>query len=185
MKKTKGQQALRIVIIVCIAIFLISNLYLLCEKTLRKNALPMPFGVGMSIVLSGSMEPTLSVDDMIIVARQETYETGDVVVYQDGSSLVVHRIIAIEGNLVTTQGDANNAPDSPVELVCVKGKVVRHVENVGGMVRMVKSPVMAFGMMGLAIFLLERSFRKDKDKDDDEISKLEAEIQRLKEEQKE
>lgn len=185
MKKTTGQRVLRIVIIVCIAVFLICNLYLLNEKTLRGNAMPMPFGFGMSIVLSGSMEPELSVDDLIIVAWQETFEVGDVVVFQSGDSLVVHRIIAIEGNMVTTQGDANNAPDSPVELACVKGKVVGQVENVGRMVQTVKSPVVAFGLMALAIFLLERSFRKEKTQDNDEISKLEEEIQRLKEAQEE
>lgn len=185
MKKTTGQRVLRIVIIVCIAVFLLCNLYLLNEKTLRGNVLPMPFGFGTAIVLSGSMEPALSVDDLIIVMQHNDYQIGDVVVYQSGNSLVVHRIVAMEGNTVTTQGDANNAPDSPVDLALVKGKVVDHVKNVGRVVRLLKSPVVAFGLMALAIYLLESSFRKEKSQENDEIQKLEEEIQRLKQAQEE
>ena len=105
------------------------------------------------------------------------------VVYQSDSLLVVHRIIAMENGMVTTQGDANNAPDEPVELAKLKGRVVGHVTGVGNLVRTFKSPVVSFGLMGLAIFLLERSFRQDKQQDQDEIDKLEAEIRRLKAEQ--
>lgn len=183
MKKITKQKVLRIAIIACVAVFLICNIYLLNEKTLKGNALPMPFGVGTAIVLSGSMEPALSVDDMILVAACEDYGVGDVVVYQSDSLLVVHRIIAMENGMVTTQGDANNAPDEPVELAKLKGRVVGHVTGVGNLVRTVKSPVVSFGLMGLAIFLLERSFRQDKQQDQDEIDKLEAEIRRLKAEQ--
>ena len=46
MKKNKSKSALRTVIIVCIAVFLVINIYLLNVQTLQGNALPMPFGVG-------------------------------------------------------------------------------------------------------------------------------------------
>ena len=115
-KKITKEKIVRTVIIACTAVFLLWNLYLLNEKTLRGNALPMPFGFGTAMVLSGSMEPAIYVDDLILVAQRETYGVGDVVVYQSGDSLVVHRIIAMEDGLVTTQGDANNTPDEPVEL---------------------------------------------------------------------
>ena len=183
MKKTVKTKVVRMVIIICTAVFLIYNLYLLNEKTLRGNALPMPFGFGAAIVLSGSMEPALMVNDMIIVSSHTEYGVGDVVVYQSGEALVVHRIIAIENGMVTTQGDANNTPDEPVELVQIKGEVVKHVAGVGNMVRTIKSPVVSFALMGLAIFLLERSFRQEKEIEKDEIQKMEEEIRRLKAEQ--
>jgi signal peptidase len=181
MKKTIQKKLVRIAVIVCIAIFLITNIYLLNEKTLRGNALPMPFGFGTAIVLSGSMEPTYYVDDMIFVTAAEEYAVGDVVVYQSGTALVVHRVIAVENGMVTTQGDANNTADEPVALEQIKGTVVGHLPNMGGMIRSIKSPVVSFGMMGFAIFLLERSFRKEKEQDSDEIQKMEEEIRRLKE----
>lgn len=183
MKKMTKTRLVRIVILICIAIFLIYNVYLLNEKTLRGNELPMPFGFGAAIVLSGSMEPNLMVDDMIIVSSHTDYAVGDVVVYQSGESLVVHRIIAMENGMVTTQGDANNTPDEPVELAQIKGEVVRHVAGVGNIVRTIKFPVVSFALMGLAIFLLERSFRQEKEIEDDTIQKMEEEIRRLKAEQ--
>ncbi len=185
MKKTIQKKLVRIAVIVCIAIFLITNIYLLNEKTLRGNALPMPFGFGTAIVLSGSMEPTLHVDDLIIVTISDSYAVGDIVVYQSGNSLVVHRILEITDGMVTTQGDANNAPDAPVELSQIKGKVENHVTGVGRLVRTLKSPVAAFGLMALAIFLLERSFRKDKQETKDDIEKMEEEIRRLKQQAEE
>lgn len=180
MKKVTKAKLVRVITIVCIALFLIYNLYLLNEKTLRGNALPMPLGFGTAIVLSGSMEPELSVDDMIFVASADVYAVGDVVVYQSGDSLVVHRITEIADGMVTTQGDANNAPDEPVELSAIKGRVTGSLAGLGRFVRMLKSPIVSFAMMALAIFLLERSFRQDKQQEKDEIEKLEEEIRILK-----
>lgn len=185
MKNSRLKLILRLIAMCCAGLFIGYNGYLWNSQTLQGNVLPMPFGVGTAIVLSGSMEPALSVDDMIIVQSQEDYQTGDVVVYQSGSTLVVHRIMAIEDGMVTTQGDANNAPDAPVELAAVKGKVVGHVENVGGFVRLLKAPLVSYGLMALAIWLLERSFRREKQQDNDEIQKLEEEIRRLKDAQEE
>lgn len=185
MKNPRLKLILRIIAMCCAGLFIGYNGYLWNIQTLQGNVLPMPFGVGSAIVLSGSMEPALHVDDMIIVTRQEDYQTGDVVVYQSGSSLVVHRIVSMEGNMVTTQGDANNAPDEPVDIGQIKGEVVGCVRNVGGIVRVLKAPLVSYGLMALAILLLERSFRQEKRQDNEEIEKLEEEIRRLKEAQTE
>ena len=181
MKKITKEKIVRTVIIACTAVFLLWNLYLLNEKTLRGNALPMPFGFGTAMVLSGSIEPAIYVDDLILVAQREAYGVGDVVVYQSGDSLVVHRIIAMENGMVTTQGDANNAPDEPMEYGKIKGAMVGRIAGAGSLVRTMKSPVVSFALMGLAIFLLERSFRKEKQDDSEQIRQMEEEIRRLKE----
>ena len=43
------------------------NIYLWNAQSLMGNALPMPFGYGAAVVLSGSMEPTFSTGDLILV----------------------------------------------------------------------------------------------------------------------
>lgn len=174
---------LRILALTCVGVFLGFNIYLWNAKSLTGNALPMPFGFGSAIVLSGSMEPTLHVDDLILVQAQESYEIGDVVVYQSGNMLVVHRIIAIDGENVVTKGDANNTDDGELALTRIKGKVVGSVKNAGAAVRVAKSPVVSVGLLGGAIFLLERSYRKEKQRSYDEMDKIKAEIRRLKAEQ--
>ena len=183
MNKKRLKMILRIVALSLVGIFLGFNIYIWNAQSLTGNAMPMPFGFGAAIVLSGSMEPALSVDDLIIVREVEQYRVGDVVVFQSGSSLVVHRIIRLEGDMVVTQGDANNAPDDEMDISVIKGIVVGRVKNAGGVVRMMKSPLVSISLVAGAVFLLERSYRKERDKGNDELEKIKDEIRRLKAEQ--
>ena len=47
------------------------NVYALNAARLAGNQVPMPFGVGASVVLSGSMEPTLSVGDLLLLKQED------------------------------------------------------------------------------------------------------------------
>lgn len=188
MGKAKGKtlkMILRIIALSLVGIFLGCNIYLWNAQSLTGNALPMPFGVGAAIVLSGSMEPALCVDDLIFVKAQDSYKVGDVVVFQSGSMLVVHRILEIDADTVVTKGDANNAADEEMDISVIKGRVVGHMDNMGGLVRLMKSPVVSIGLLVGAVFLLERSYRKEKQQSDDEMDKIKEEIRRLKAEQEE
>ena len=85
--------------------------------------------------------------------------------------------------MVTTKGDANNAPDAPIELSAVKGKVVGVIPGVGGIVKILKTPTATAIMLVGAVLLLEASFRKEKKKGDDQLEKIKEEIRKLKDEQ--
>jgi len=159
------------------------NAYLANASGLAGNPMPMPFGFGAAVVLSGSMEPTLSIDDVILVREADHYEVGDIVVYQSGRTLIVHRIVAKDGETAVTQGDANNVADAPIERRTIKGKVVAHVPRLGLAVNALKSPVGILTVLAAAFALTELSFRKEKAEDDQELEAIKAEIRRLKEEQ--
>lgn len=176
------RKVLRLVALSTVAIFLGLRIYCWNARSLTGNALPMPLGFGMATVLSGSMEPTYHVDDVIFVVASDHYAEDDVVVFQSGNILVVHRIIRFEGDLVVTQGDANNAEDEPMEISRIKGRVIGHVDGLGSLIRLVKTPVVSYGLLGLAVFLLERSFRQEKKTKEDELDKLKEEIRRLQQE---
>ena len=176
----KFKSILRTALLVIVGLILGVNVYLWNARSLMGNSLPMPFGYGAAIVLTGSMEPTIMADDLILVAEQESYEIGDVVVYQSGSILVVHRIIDMDETTVTTQGDANNAPDSPVRREQIKGEVVGTVSGVGGLVRLLKTPWVIIALIGSALALSEMSIRSQKKKDLDELEQIKDEIRRLK-----
>lgn len=180
-KKLKA--TLRTVFLVVAALVLGVNVYLWNARSLMGNALPMPFGYGAAVVLSGSMEPTFSTGDLILVKESDEFQVDDIVVYQTGSVLVVHRIIEIDGETAVTRGDANNVPDEPIALTAIKGTVLAHIPYAGTLVRLLKTPAVTFALVAAAILMVEFSFRKEKEKGDDELERIKEEIRKLKEEQ--
>jgi signal peptidase I len=91
-------------------------------------------GNSVELTASGySMFPTLKNGDRVIVRplnRGEVPESGSIIVFQDNTGLVIHRVIekqVIEpGNYVfTTRGDSRRMNDTPVEITRVLGIAVR------------------------------------------------------------
>lgn len=173
---------LRRVLLIVFGAALGINVYLANARSLVGNQLPMPFGYGAAMVLSGSMEPTFFTGDLIVVEKCETVAVDDIVVYQDGASLVVHRVIALKDGTVITKGDANNVADDPITLSDVKGRVLFWIPNGGDVVSVIKSPIGTLCLVAAAIALIEIPHRKEKQKDDEARQKLIDEIRQLKDE---
>ena len=119
------------------------------------------------------------------------------VVFQSNRIAVVHRIIELreetvesengeETQLVAiTQGDANNTPDDPIAIEQIKGVVKFRIPLVGYLVNMIKTPLGTIIIAAAAIFLLERSFHKEKAKDEDKLEEIRQEIEKLKQQSNE
>ncbi len=174
---------LRLPLLCLVAAMIGINVYTWNASRVAGDAFPMPLGVGMSVVLSGSMEPSLSVGDLLIVTEAESYAVDDVVVFQEGRSAVVHRIVAIDGESVTTKGDANNVTDAPFSHEQIRGKVVLVIPVIGYLISIVKTPIGTLLLLALAVWLLNRSFGSTQKENDDRLSKIREEIERLKAEQ--
>lgn len=185
MKKVLKSSLIRYIILSVLAIVIGISLFSINAASLTGNAVPMPFGIGMSTVLSGSMEPEFSVGDLLIIKKQDSYSVNDIVVYQSGRMPVVHRIIDISDDMVTTKGDANNTSDEPFLIQNIKGEVVAVIPWVGNVLWAIKTPVGFFIVLAAAILLVELSFRKGKAEKEDEKEKLKAEIDALKDALKE
>lgn len=179
----KIKTALRTTLLIFASVVLGVNVYLWNARTLMGNALPMPFGYGVAVVLSGSMEPTIHVDDLIIVGETGEYQQDDIVVFQNGSMLVVHRIVEVQPDTVITKGDANNAADTPVRKEMIKGEVIATIPGAGAAARLLKSPAATVFLVGGALLLSELTFRKEKRQAQDDLEKIKEEIRRLKAEQ--
>ena len=156
------------------------NVYMANASKLLGEELPMPFGVGAAVVLSGSMEPEFSTGDLIVVRQADSYRVDDIVVFQEGRSLVVHRIVEMDGDTVTTKGDANNASDPPIEAAAIKGRVLFHIPGAGNVVQFLKTPVGTILVIVAAIALVEIPRRRELQQDDEERKKIIDEINRLK-----
>ena len=155
-------------------------------KIKNPQGLSMPFGFGASFVLSGSMEPEISTDDLVFVKRADELHVGDVVLYNTGGSNVLHRITKIDGDMITTQGDANNTEDKSFSKSAVLGVYIGKIPNGGKIIRFVTNPpfVMAvvFLLMAAAatwIFVEDHRARKKLDSIKAEIDRLKAENEEL------
>ena len=90
---------------------------------LNKNK-PFPVcGYYFFTVLSGSMEDTLHVGDNIIVKKSNEYKVGDIITYKLDNSYITHRITKIDGDMITTKGDANDTEDIPFNKDKILGKL--------------------------------------------------------------
>ena len=170
-KSKKSKALLRRLLLVVLGLILGVNAYLANARNIVGNRLPMPFGVGAAVVLSGSMEPTFSKGDLVFVRQADTAQLGDVVVYEGENSLIMHRVVAQYGDSLVTQGDANNTPDSPITMAQIKGGL-----------NLLKTPAGIIAVLALAFALVELSFRKEKAADEKDLQAVKEEIRRLKEE---
>ncbi len=180
MKKQRLFSLLRLLGLCVLAAVIGINVYTFNASRLVGNAFPMPFGFGLSVVLSGSMEPELSTGDLLLVVAREEYKPDEVVVFLDGRSAVVHRIISMDGDTVITQGDANNQEDEPISTELICGKVVLAIPLIGYLVSVIKTPLGTLLILALAVWLLNRSFRRDQKEKTEQLDMIRAEIEKLK-----
>lgn len=185
-KSNKRQRSwVRRILLIIIGVILGANVYLANAKGIVGNKLPMPFGYGLANVLSGSMEPTFSKGTLLVVKETNDIKTGDIVVYQSGSELIVHRVIHINQNQITTKGDANNVADPIFDKTQIKGVVIQWIPYLGSIANALKTPLGIILVLLAAFLLIEGSFRKQREADVEEIEAIKEEIRRLKEETKE
>ncbi len=145
--KKVGQVLSTVILILCT---------LLCFAVVLQTALNQNssvFGFRLFYVVTGSMEPTLPVDSLLLVQEQDDYQVGDIITYyaKDGEIAGqpnTHRII--EKNVVdgvvqyTTRGDANPIPDpQPVLPEQIIGKMCicfGAMEFIGTVLEMLSTP---------------------------------------------
>ena len=171
-KKISKKSILRYIAFAFVGIIFGLFIYFQNAKGIVRDKMPMPFGYGM--------EDRLSVDDLVIVKATDDYKVNDIVIYQDGDSLVIHRIIAIDGDTVTTKGDANNTADQPINKGQIKGVLIYDIAKIGAVVHILKQPVSIIVILAAALLLIEISYRKEKGKDTQELDEIKAEIEKLK-----
>ena len=158
------------------------NLYCASASGLVGNPMPMPFGYGSAVVLSGSMEPAMSKGDLILVRETDRFFEGQIVVFEDGGMLVVHRIVNITQEQITTRGDANNTEDDPILPDSIQGEVIAVLPGAGRIVEALRSPAGLLVVLLAAFCLMELPHLRRRKKDEEDLQKLKEEIQKLKEE---
>lgn len=142
----KVGKVISIIISCLLLVVLLISVYNVVAKSVFKVKNPTLFGFSSAIVITGSMEGTIDIYDMIIVQNKAEYFVGDIISYRENTSTVTHRITEknMDGTFIT-KGDANNSPDDKIirqeEIV---GKVVFVIPKVGKIIMFFRTP---FGLM--------------------------------------
>ena len=136
--------------------------------------------VGLQVfnVISGSMEPTYSVGDLLYVKEvdPDSVKVGDPITFVLNEDLVVatHRVVAVdrENRQFVTKGDANETEDAnpvhfnnlvgvPVFAIPLLGYVSAYIQNPPGMY-----VAIALGVALLAVVFLPDLLSKKKEKEE-------------------
>ena len=182
-------------------------LVVLCAVFLMGSRL---LGFNCYTVISGSMEPTYSVGDLLYVKKVDPADikVGDPITFVLNEDLVVatHRVVQIdtEHNRFYTKGDANELPDSqPVLFQNVKGVPQFAIPKMGYVSDFVQNPpgmyisLVVGGVLILLVFLPDLITKKKKEGEEtaipadvqpaltaaeEENERLRAELERLRSE---
>ena len=126
--------------------------------------------VGLQVfnVVSGSMEPTYSVGDLLYVKTvdPDSVKVGDPITFVLNEDLVVatHRVVAIdaENRQFVTKGDANEHEDAPrVHFNNLIGVPVFSIPLLGYVSAYIQSPPGMYVAIGFGILLLAAVFLPD------------------------
>lgn len=160
-KKVLKTLVYAIMILLC-GLFIYMIAFTTIAKIKNPNDVPMPLGIGTSIVLSGSMEPTIATNDLVFIKKTKDIEVGDIVLFKSGNSNVLHRIIKIEDSFLITKGDANNTEDDPIDINKVIGIYIGRIPGFGKVIKVLTSlPFIItisiiFVASSIACFLLDK-----------------------------
>ena len=133
---------------------------------------PRLVGYQTYAVLSGSMEPEISVGSIVYTkeVEPEMLQERDVVTYRlGGSTMVTHRIVEVdtEKQQFITKGDANEVNDgSPVNYDQVVGKAVLDIPYIGYISIYIRTPLgiaagCAFLFLMIVLNILPELFKKE------------------------
>ncbi len=131
------------------------NVYNFVSIKLLHKDLALVDGYAVLEVISGSMEPTIKIGDLIIIdTNEDNYGLGDIITFRDiNGSFVTHRIINIEENVMITQGDANDSADEEMSVSSIVGKYKMRIPGAGKLMTSLKNPLVMVLILAIGIII--------------------------------
>ena len=145
-KRRKRREIKQIIINICLVTFLLmvavffGVTFFLSQILIKDDTISSVNGYSAQTIVSGSMEPTLSVYDVILVKKQESYNLGDIITFYvpDETGKMVcytHRIVSVGDGFYLTQGDNNQQWDDwTVYRQNVVGSIEARIPKIGKIV---------------------------------------------------
>jgi len=140
---------------VILVLILSFNLYNFISINILGKKLPTINGYAVLEVISGSMEPNISIGDMVIIdTKIKNYKEKDIVTFLDtNGKFVTHRILEINKDSIITKGDANNTIDDPIDEEDILGRYVSKITGIGALIKSFRSPFTMIMILVIGILL--------------------------------
>ncbi len=131
------------------------NIYNFVSINVLKKDIASINGYAVLEVVSGSMEPTIKVGDIIIInTKNSDYKAGDIITFYDvNGSFVTHRLVNIGDGKMITKGDANDSEDEEMDSKNIVGKYVTKINGGGKLMASLKNPFVMLLIMVIGIVL--------------------------------
>ena len=114
--------------IIFVFLIMIILIYLFEIKVMKEKYLNL-FGYAFFEVLTGSMEDTINIGDMVVINITQYVKVNDIIAFEEDENLIIHRLVNIEEDKVITKGDANNEEDNPIKKEQIIGKKCFEIKN--------------------------------------------------------
>ena len=125
---------------------IIYDVFLIIHTIIKPESTPDVFGYKTFTIISGSMEPTINIGDVIIIKKvdKDDIQTNDIITYNIRGEIITHRVIdykIINDEIVyTTKGDSNEVTDiQEVKYRNVEGKYINKIPKVGKILSLIKN----------------------------------------------
>ena len=143
-------------------------------------------GIYMFNIVSESMEPTLEINDVVVVQKCEPtqLQKGDVITFQQDGRNISHRIVdttKIKNTIkFQTKGDNNETVDSDlVEAGQVYGKVLFKIKKIGNIITYIQNVRGFINIIIFAIIVYILVSLRDKQKNTRKIKRKKYEIKKM------
>ena len=137
-----------ILFLVIVLPFLIFNLTLIIKSKLYPDKIADFMGYKPFIVMSGSMETTINIGDLVIVKKVNlsSIHIGDIIAFKNGNIVISHRVKEVINDSGTykfkTKGDNNNvADDFIVSSDAIEGIFVNKIPGLGSILLFLGKPI--------------------------------------------
>ena len=132
-------------VIEIIAIIVIYNIVLMAISSANKINIINIFGYKSYIIKTNSMEPTISINDVVIAkkVKKQDIKKGDVITFLQEGEVITHRITKIDENGdYTTKGDNNNIEDTfKIIYDNIEGKHILTIPYLGKIIQILDNQI--------------------------------------------
>lgn len=157
-RRKKRMQVLKKILSIFIIIFIYNIILIFISLENVSTGIGI-FGYRAYIISSNSMEPTISLGDVVITKsyKKEKIYTGDVITFKQDGEVITHRILKIEdtneGTVYTTKGDNNNIEDTEqITYSQIQGKSILTIPYLGKIILMLNNKIIV--LIIILVFLI-------------------------------